>query len=141
MGKQIGLVLTAILFLGADDAKKEYERFEGAWKMIAMEAEGMKVPEETFKNTKLILKGDKFTFTDGSATYKGTYKVDVSKKPKTIDITFEEGPEKRNTVWGIYELEGDVYKVCLVEGNKKRPTEFTAKPGTGQILEILHREK
>jgi uncharacterized protein (TIGR03067 family) len=141
MRRHIWLILAPVLLIAADDAKKEYERFEGTWKIVAMEADGMKLPEDTFKHSRLILKGDNFTFAEGNVSYKGSYKVDTGKKPKTIDITFTDGPEKGNTIGGIYELEGDVYKVCLPQSGKKRPTEFTTKAGSGNIFEILHREK
>jgi uncharacterized protein (TIGR03067 family) len=67
--------------------------------------------------------------------------VDVAKKPKTIDITFTEGPEKGKTIVGIYELEGDTYKVCINVNGKERPKEFAAKAGSGHGLEVLKREK
>jgi uncharacterized protein (TIGR03067 family) len=74
-------------------------------------------------------------------TYRGTFKLDLSKKPKEIDVVFTEGPEKGKTSLGIYELEGDVYKVCIGLTGKKRPTEFISKPGSGHVLEVLKRQK
>src|SRR5262249_47235108 len=88
-----------------------------------------------FKNSKLVLMGGKWTFTQGTAESKGTFKVDLTQKPKTIDITFTEGPEKGKTVLGIYELEGDTYKLCLSLKDKDRPKEFVSKAGSGHILE------
>jgi uncharacterized protein (TIGR03067 family) len=136
----MGLVLVASLFV-ADDANKEYDRFEGTWKFVSIEVEGMKVPEDMIKGQRLNCKGTQFTAEGMGEAFKGTFKVDASKKPKTIDVHFTEGPEKGNTLLGIYELEGDVYKVCLGTPGKSRPTEFVSKPGSGHVLEILHREK
>jgi hypothetical protein len=42
---------------------------------------------------------------------------------------------------GIYELDGDTYKLCGDMQGKSRPTEFAVKPGSGFVLEVLKREK
>ena len=39
--------------------------------------------------------------------------IDPRKKPKTINMKFTDGPEKGNTSLGIYDLEGDDFKLCL----------------------------
>ncbi len=124
-----------------DAARKEYARFEGAWKIVSLEIEGKKLPEMFFKGSRLVLKGPEFTYQEGGMTSKGTYRVDVSKKPKQIDITFSDGPEKDKTLLGIYELDGDTYRLCINPTGKDRPTEFAGKPGTGHVLEVLQREK
>jgi uncharacterized protein (TIGR03067 family) len=134
----------ALLLVAADDkdeVKKEIERFEGTWKFESLELDEAKVPTDSFKDSKLVIKGDKFTYKEGDAEYGGTFKVDVSKKPKTIDITFTAGPEKGKSFKGIYELDGDTYKVCLDPKGKDRPTKFETKKGTGVVLEVLKREK
>jgi len=134
----------ALLLVAADDTddtKKEMDRFRGTWKFESIEVEGQALPEEGVKGSRLIIDGDKFTAKDSQATYKGTFKVDISKKPKTIDVTFTEGPEKGTTMLGIYELEGDTYKVCLDPQGKERPTKFETKKGSRNVLEVLKREK
>lgn len=124
-----------------DAAQKEYARFEGAWKIVSVEIEGKKLPETFFKGSRLVLKGPEFTYQEGGMTSKGTYRVDVSKKPKQIDITFSEGPQKDKTLLGIYELDDDTYRLCLDPTGKGRPTEFASKHGSGHVLEVLQREK
>jgi uncharacterized protein (TIGR03067 family) len=67
--------------------------------------------------------------------------VHPSAHPKTIDVTFTEGPEKGKSSYGIYELEGDTYRVCIGLTGKPRPTDFASTPGSGHVLEVLKREK
>jgi uncharacterized protein (TIGR03067 family) len=141
MRKHVWLVLAAGLLIGADDTKKDIERLEGTWKFISVEANGMKLPQDQFKDSFLVIKGNDFTATMAGNTSKGTYKIDASKKPKTLDIAFTEGAEKGTSMQGIYEIEGDVYKVCFNLSGKGRPKEFSSKPDNGNVLEILHREK
>ena len=140
------LALTAGLSLAAGDGNKkaldmEYAKLEGTWQVVSLEVDGMKIPKETIKESKLIIKGKEFTMKEKVATYKGTFSIDPSKKPKTIDVKFREGPEKGNTSLGIYELDGDDLKLCLSVTTKERPTEFSAKPKSGHGFEVLKREK
>lgn len=127
---------------GEDAIQKELKRFEGTWRFVSIEVGGMQLDQKDFKNSKLILKGNEFTMVEPMSTVKGTYKVDVRKKPKHIDAKFADGPEKGKTLLGIYELEGDTYRACInVAGEGPRPTEFTSKPGSTHVLEVLKREK
>ena len=121
--------------------QEEVGRFEGSWRFDSMEAEGKAVPVDGFKGIRLVLKGDRFTMVEPNATYRGTYRVDPTSRPKTIDVMFTEGPEKGKSSCGIYELDGDTYKVCIGLTGKPRPTEFASKPGSGHVLEVLKRDK
>ncbi len=146
MRQCVVLLLAAGLSLAADDRKadpvdKEYARFEGTWQVVSLDVEGMKVPAEAIKEARLTIKGKEFTMKDAVATYKGTFVIDPGKKEKTIDMTFTDGPEKGNTSYGIYELDGDDLKICLTLTGKERPTEFAAKPKSGHGFEVLKREK
>ena len=140
------LILAAWFSVAAEDLTKdvldkELARFEGTWKVISLEVEGMKLSDKSLKAARLIIKGKDFTMKDDFATYRGHFSIDPSKKPKTIDMKFTEGPEKGNTSYGIYELDGDDFKLCLTISGKNRPTEFAAKPKSGHGFEVLKREK
>jgi uncharacterized protein (TIGR03067 family) len=143
-----GTVLAFVLCLTitADDkkpeaGKKELEKFSGAWKVTLLEMGGKKMPEQQLKAAKLVIDGSNFTMTDGFATYCGHIEVDSTRKPKSIDLIFTEGPEKGKTNQGIYELEGDVFKLCLDISGKARPSDFASKPGSPQVFELLKRVK
>jgi uncharacterized protein (TIGR03067 family) len=146
MKKHLLLIGGVVFLLAAGDAddevKKELARFEGTWRWVLIETEKMKIPEDEISGPRMKLMGDKFTVNESAdATFSGTFKVDPSKKPKTIDVTFTDGPDKGKTLLGIYELEGDTYKVCVDPEGKNRPTEFKIKPGSGHVLQVLKREK
>jgi uncharacterized protein (TIGR03067 family) len=147
MRKQIMWAIAAALLLAADAkndeaVNKDLKLLEGTWKLASMEVEGTKLPDEQFKDAKLVCTGTDFTFTDGSGTpHKGTFKIDPTKKPKTIDITFTDGPNKGETMLGIYEVNADTYTICAKPMTKERPTEFSAKQGSGCVLEVLMKQK
>jgi uncharacterized protein (TIGR03067 family) len=126
-----------------DDAvKKEQQRFEGAWVLVTVERNGEKVPDEEIKGFKVVVAGDKRTLMAGSEVRgRSVFKVDPTKKPKTIDITVIEGPLKDQTLKGIYELSDDTHKICLALEGRDRPAGFVTNPGSGQLLQVFKREK
>lgn len=118
----------------------EIEKLQGTWNIVALEMGGEKKTENALKGSKIIVKGDTFTSLSMGAIYKGNIKVDVNAKPKRLDLIFTEGPEKGNTNFAIYELDGDTWKICLNVTGKERPKEFASKAGSGYALETLKRE-
>lgn len=126
---------------GTNALKQELDKFGGTWRFESLEIEGTKMPVEPMKNARLTCDGDRFTYVENAQESKGTFKVDPAKSPKTIEITFTAGPNKGDRLSGIYEVEGDTYRVCLAMPGKTPPTEFASKPGSGHVLEVLKRER
>ncbi|MFI5456654.1 MAG: TIGR03067 domain-containing protein [Isosphaerales bacterium] len=120
---------------------KEYQAFEGSWRFDSIQAGGNDLPADSLKTSRLICKGRDFTAVSPEGTDHGTFSVDVSKSPKTIDVTFTEGANKGQTLRGIYVLKDDTYKVCMAVPGKDRPKAFETKPDSGHVLEVLKREK
>jgi len=48
---------------------------------------------------------------------------------------------EKEVMLGTYELDGDRYKVCFAPTDKPRPSEFTSKPGRGNLLQVWERKK
>jgi uncharacterized protein (TIGR03067 family) len=106
-----------------------------------MEIDGNKTPDNAVPESRMILKDGTFTMVSlGANLYRGNYRIDPSRTPKTLDIEFTEGPEKGNTALGIYELDGDDWKICLTLGAKERPRAFATAAGSSLALETLRRE-
>jgi uncharacterized protein (TIGR03067 family) len=87
-----------------------------------------------------------FTIKRGDQLFlKGTFTLDPSQKPKTIDMKVTEGrreEDKGKVVRGIYELNQDTLKWCTADpGSEERPKEFATKEGTRHMLVTLNREK
>jgi uncharacterized protein (TIGR03067 family) len=143
MRRTVLLVIAAGLLVAGDSAKenvqKELEKFRGTWKFVSIENEGQAVPKAQYEGARLTLKGDQFTFRQGADSTHGTFKVDPAKQPKTIDVTFTDGPDKGKTIVGVYELKGDTYKVCLQLKGKERPKEFRSQAESGHVLQVLQR--
>ena len=131
-------VALALSFSGiarADD--KEAEALQGTWLPSKAELGGKDFPA---KNFKLEVKGDTYTVTAESPD-KGTVKLNPSAKPKEMDITGTDGPNKGKTFKAIYELDADTLKICYDLSGNGRPTEFKTKAGSKELLVTYKREK
>jgi uncharacterized protein (TIGR03067 family) len=78
--------------------------------------------------------GDEFvvTLADGTVPIRGTYELDPSREPKTIDWHDAIGDDAGKTLLAIYALEGDRFVFCAAYPGLPRPTEFRTRPG--QVL-------
>lgn len=136
------VALAAVLLVGSADPSVESElrTIEGPWRFVAVQSQGKEIPGESFKDSKLLLRGGVLTTMVPGYTDRGTFRIDPSASPKAIDITLNEGLRQKITYHGIYECQGDTFRVCFGLEGKPRPTEFESKPQSGRILEVLTRE-
>jgi uncharacterized protein (TIGR03067 family) len=140
MKPRLLIVLVAGLLLAADDAKKDVQKFQGEWTLVSAKRDGQDIPEEMIKGIKRTIKGDDYSVTrDGETLLKGKFKVDPSKKPKTIDLTFKDQSGAEVTALGVYDLDGDNLKICYSNPGKDRPKDFVSE--TGITLGVWKRAK
>lgn len=139
------LIATSMVLMAVSNAwsdeKEEAKAMEGTWIPVTAEMGGQKFPDEVTKTIKLVLKGAEYTVNVGERVDKGTCKLNTSAKPKTIDITGTEGPNKGKTIPAIYERTGDTLKVCYNLGGSDRPKEFKSEAGTQIFLVTYERKK
>jgi uncharacterized protein (TIGR03067 family) len=122
-----------------DDAPSDQEKMLGTWKVVSAEDSGRPAPDEILsKLQSWIVTKDKITYQFGDMKTEWSYKLDSTRQPKWIDLT-----EGKLTSLGIYELEGDNWKVCIPEGRPgERSTAFESKPDSANdLLIILKREQ
>ena len=126
----------------SDAVKKELARLEGEWAMVSGERDGQTLPEEYVKTGTRVAKDGVSTVTiAGMVVMKSKYTIDPTKKPKAVDFEATEGEAEGKKIRGIYELDGDTVKFCVAAPDKDRPTEFTAKEGSGWTLSVWRRAK
>lgn len=124
----------------SDAIAEEIKKFQGTWKQITYEKDGVTEPLDEFGwEPRSTFVGDTFVVTpaDGSAAIKGTFKLDPTQEPKTIDWTDTFGEDAGKTFPAIYSLEGDRLVFCAADDGQERPTEFRTRPG--QVLRVLQR--
>ena len=130
----IALVVSCSSAARSDEAKDEAKSMEGTWLSSAAELGGEKFPDEVRKTIKLVIGDGKYTVTAGKNPDRGTVELDPSKKPKEMDITGTEGPNKGKTILTIYERIGDTLRVCYDLSGKSRPAEFKTTAGSRLFL-------
>jgi uncharacterized protein (TIGR03067 family) len=143
----LGILAAGLLVAAApapDDAvKKEMARLEGTWSVTALTNDGKKGTDEDVRKIRVILKGNAYTAKVGDMVIEeGTWTIDPTQKPKTIDATATSGDDKGKKSLGIYELDGDSLKMCFGPAGKDvRPKEFESKEGSKYELGVYKREK
>jgi uncharacterized protein (TIGR03067 family) len=139
----VALATVGLCLVAADDPK-ELAKLQGTWVVVAAERNGKKSPEEELKEVKptLIIKGTKLTssfqkngkdFSDDT----GSFKIDPTTKPKSIDLTGFPAPGK--TFKGIYEVTADTLKICI--GDEERPKTFVSKKDSKTGVLVLKKAK
>jgi uncharacterized protein (TIGR03067 family) len=114
-----------------DDAKSEKDKLNGTWKLTAATINGEDKTADLVKHDYVaIIAGDKITLGGEGDMRTSRLVVDTTTQPKRFDILIS---------LGIYELKDDELKVCL--GGGTRPTEFTSKAGSQQVLFVFKRAK
>ncbi len=147
-GKEHPVMVWLAKHVPSDDAKdkaiqKDRKRIEGTWRIVALEIHGNKAKEEDTKKL-TVINGSDGTWSlrsEGKEISKGTSTFDPTRKPKTIDFTPTVGDAKGKLHLGIYELGKDARRLCLAPAGKERPTEFSTKAGSENILVTFERVK
>ena len=76
----------------------------------------------------------------GKVNERGTFKVDTSKKPMTIDLAIVEGSDAGKAQLGIFEVSGDTLRAHFgLPGEKTRPADM--KPTANSLLLVAKKKK
>jgi uncharacterized protein (TIGR03067 family) len=130
---------------------KEIKKLVGTWVAVSAEVDGVALPEKTVKSIKYVITEGKIVIPapknggPGAALFTETtrtYELNVTAKPKAIDMQDWRGEFPGATFCGIYQLDGDELTICHRYANEKeRPTAFETKPKSKTMLIKLKREK
>jgi uncharacterized protein (TIGR03067 family) len=127
--------------------KKELKKLEGTWEVVSVESNGRKAAEGELTGLAYVFEANgKWKLQkDGESQAEGTYTIDPTKKPPTIDYKIASSiveETKGKPSLGIYKLDGDKLTVCRTwPDNDQRPTEFAAAAESKCILTVFNRKK
>jgi uncharacterized protein (TIGR03067 family) len=118
----------------------ELATLRGNWTVTSATADGRSAPD--LGNAAVVFRLDSIEVTrKGVRVWSASYRVDLLKRPRTIDLTYTAGKQKGKSVLGILRFgEGyDTLLLCLAEPAIDRPDDFTANPKSRRILLELQR--
>jgi uncharacterized protein (TIGR03067 family) len=137
-----GVAAMPRVLAAADDAAKtqaELKKLQGMWVPISGEVAGVK--KDVAGAEQLEFDGETFNVWHGNKVEeKGTIKLDLSKNPQELDLTFQDGIKEGQTHLAIYAWDGANLKFCIVKEGHARPTDFTTKPGDDRFLLVMQRQ-
>ena len=121
--------------------RNDLDFLQGTWAVAELAMEGQTLSGAMLDNARVEISGNRFRSLGMGAVYEGTVTLDGSVNPRRLSMKFDTGPEKGNTNLGIYELDGDTWRLCLATRGDVRPMEFSAPAGSGFVLETLTRSE
>ena len=124
----------------ADDAA-DLKALVGKWKLEKAEVGGADFLAQLKDLDFEIAPGGKYTAKFGGITDVGTFTVDSTKSPKTMDIKASDGPNKGKTIPAVYKIDGDTVVICYQLGGGDRPKTFESKKDTQLFLATYKRVK
>ncbi|MBI2680043.1 MAG: TIGR03067 domain-containing protein [Candidatus Solibacter usitatus] len=123
------------------DAAGDADTMQGFWKRIAGIRDGKPMTGSEL-DARIAIEGDRYTLTQAGSTSSGTFRLNETAQPKTIDLMPEDGPDQGKPLLGIYEIRaGNRHRVCFAAPGAARPSKFESKPGSGYLFEELERLK
>jgi uncharacterized protein (TIGR03067 family) len=125
------IVLTPIALAGAgspdDAAKQDLQRYQGTWAAVSIvNPDGRKATEAELRDTRLVVAGNTFTLTSKDLTVSGTFTLDPSRSPKTIDVFVGDTKKTENKLVGIYQIDGEIRRSSFALSGQARPRDFSA---------------
>jgi uncharacterized protein (TIGR03067 family) len=118
-------IALAVSLFAAADMPKEEQAFQGTWKLMQWDVFGKSMDKAELKDCKLVIKGDRYSLTlNGQTPTTGTQRVNPNKNPKTIDIIDTSGQYAGKMCHGIYEINGDEFRVIFSPPGQPRPKHF-----------------
>jgi uncharacterized protein (TIGR03067 family) len=118
-----------------DATAEDLKRMQGDWMVASMVSNGFKEPIEESQSLFRTVEGTRYAVSRYSKVIgQGTFRIDATQTPKTIDSTpvGKSGPVP--PILGIYEFDGEKLRICNAAPGKPRPTSLTSKLGSQHTL-------
>lgn len=111
---------------------EELEKFQGTWRQVRCEADGVVNPADHFGPQPLTtFTGNHYVVSlpDGTMVIEGTFTLDPSQEPKAVNWTDTCGADRLKTFPAIYAFQGDQLMFCAADEGMARPRVFQTRVG------------
>lgn len=121
---------------GTATARSDFDQMQGDWVPIEFVSSGKTSSAETLAAIKVKFKRNEYFVDRANSQDQGTFKVNESTTPKSMDLTTQTGTE----VPAIYEISGETFKACYALKGASRPTKFESADGSNHLLVVYKRK-
>jgi RNA polymerase sigma factor (sigma-70 family) len=125
----------------------DQDKLQGTWRIVELIVDGQPARRQNpTEEANMVVRGDQISMValpEGKKVKEFRFKIDPAKMPKAIDLCVPTDQDKGKTGHGIYELEGDRWKLCFPQDDneaKERPKSFKSEAGSRLVLMTLKRE-
>ena len=111
---------------------EELRKFQGTWRQIRCEADGIANPPDEFGSQPLtVFAGNTYVVTlpDGTVVIEGTFTLDPTQEPKAVNWTDTCGADSLKTFPAIYSFNDDQLIFCAADEGMERPKVFQTHVG------------
>lgn len=123
--------------LSGDSAKNDLQQLQGKWIPVEIIANGKPLEEDVVNAIKVTIKENSYKTELPDGGDEGTFKINDSASPKTMDLSSDGGKE----IPAIYEVNGDTLKACYTLNGGGRPSEFKSTEDSNAIFVTYKRKK
>lgn len=139
--------IVIVLVVGISSVTRADEKhLIGTWVAVSATNAGKNVADDLLKSASIVFEDGKFTASLGEIVDKGTFKIDRTRKPNSIDLISNYPPKKgkgkkSGPTLGVFELAGDTLTVNFSMDSDKRPTDFTSTAENKNFVVVYKRKK
>jgi uncharacterized protein (TIGR03067 family) len=127
--------------VSTDDASLDQKQMQGTWEVVEGADNGAAGSKNDLAKFSVEVTESRIRFKGPEGVRELLFTLDPSTQPKAMDATPADGPKQGKRLRGIYEVQGDSLKVCLVHlDDKERPDKFESEHGSGRLLFVLKRK-
>lgn len=141
------IIVIQVQSIYSDDTpvRVEVKNLQGKWIWVSVDmGDGWTVcPTAIADHGAVVIKDDVITFGHKGSEAKWKFTVDLSTKPKVIDLELLEGDSKGRKMSGIYSIEQGELRLCLPTHRDKatRPSSFDIKEADRLFVGTLTKSK
>jgi len=115
---------------------------EGEWAMISAVLDGKPLAPDMVKWCKRVTRGNVTKILAGPQTMlDAEFTLDAAHTPRHIDYVNRSGRNKGKAQTGIYDIAGDVLRICVAAPGDARATDFSSTRGDGRSYTVWRRSE